>query len=138
MTGERAFESARNDAAMAKSTTLADARDQVATRQVIAAPRGSRTEQAATRSASGRIFAKRDGIWTDASHHDSLKVTTIAPFSPAWFALAKARPALAEALGLDAPVILAGRRVSVKVAEGGLITWSAGALDRFLTEFDGR
>ena len=137
MTGERAFESARSDAAMAKSNTLADARDQVATRQLIGGAVG-RTESAATRRLAGRIFAKRGGIWTDASHHDSLKVTTIAPFSPAWFALVKARPALAEALGLDAPVIVAGRRVSVKVAEGGLTTWSAGALDRFLTEFDGR
>lgn len=137
MTGERAFESARNDAAMAKSTTLAEARDQVATRQLIGGVEG-RTESVATRRLGGRIFAKRAGVWTDVNHQDSLKVTTIAPFSPAWFALAKARPALAEALGLDAPVILAGRRASVKVAEGGLTTWSAGALDRFLTEFDGR
>ena len=81
MTGERAFESARIDAAMAKSNTLADARDQVATRQLIGAAVG-RTEAAATRRLAGRIFAKRGNVWTDVNHQDSFKVTTIAPFSP--------------------------------------------------------
>jgi len=138
MTGAAAFERARNDGGMAQSKTLAEARDQAAARQAIAAPRGNRTEQLTTRSASGRIFAKRDGVWTDAAHHDSLAVTTIAPYSPAWFALIKVRPALAEALGLDAPMVLAGRKASVKVAAGGITEWRTGALDRFLKEFDGR
>jgi Ca-activated chloride channel family protein len=138
MTGAVAFDRARSDAGMAASKTLAEARDQVATKQLIATAPSVRGEAPATRRAGGRIFAFRNGIWTDIAHTDSLRITTIAPYSAAWFALAKARPALAEALGAGSPLLLAGRRSSLKIAEGGITTWSAGALDRFLTEFDGR
>ena len=118
-----------------------DLSDGFATRQAIAAPRGNRTEQLATRSASGRIFAKHDGVWTDAAHHDSLAVTTIAPYSPAWFALVKARPALAEALGLDAdgtavPILLNASyswqlsdTLSFSLGAGAGVAWSEFDLD---------
>ncbi|MCA9767496.1 MAG: hypothetical protein KC485_01570, partial [Gemmatimonadetes bacterium] len=66
-----------------------------------------------------------------------LRVTTVAPFSPAWFELAKARPALAPALGVGTPAILAGQRASLEVADGGLTRWAPGALARFLREFEG-
>ncbi len=138
MTGERAFESARSDAGLARSNTLLEARDQVASKQLLATPASARGEGSTVRRAGGRIFALRTGTWTDIAHHDSLVVTTIAPYSRAWFALAAARPALAEALGSGSPLILAGRRASVKVADGGTTEWAAGALDRFLKEFDGR
>ena len=65
-------------------------------------------------------------------------MTTIAPFSPAYFALAAARPALRAMLAVGMPVLVAGRRASVKVAEGGVTEWTPGALERFLQEFDGR
>ena len=32
----------------------------------------------------------------------------------------------------------AGRRASLKVADGGIAEWTGGALERFLLEFDGR
>jgi hypothetical protein len=63
-------------------------------------------------------------------------VTTVAPFSRAYFDLVAARPALREALGVGTPVLLAGRRASLRVAEGGIAAWTPGALDRFLQEFD--
>jgi hypothetical protein len=72
------------------------------------------------------------------AHRDSLKVTTIAPFSRAWFALIEARPALKSALAAGTPLLLAGRRVSLKVADGGTSEWAPGALDSFLKEFEGR
>ena len=54
----------------------------------------------------GRMFTLRAGVWTDVNHADSLRVTTIAPFSRAYFELVAARPALREALavGLVVPV----------------------------------
>ena len=140
MTGKREFERARADAQLAQGNSLSAMRDQVATKQVIAGASAGvpRDEVAAIKNIGGRVLAMRKGVWTDIAHHDSLKVTTIAPFSPAWFALAKARPALAEALSAGSPLILAGTRASLKVMDGGVTSWSAGALDRFLKEFDGR
>ena len=140
MTGKREFERARVDAGMAHGNSLSDLRDQVATKQLIAARNAgvSRDEIAAVRNVGGRILVMRNGTLTDIAHNDSLTVTTIAPFSAAWFALAKARPALAEALGAGSPLILAGKHASLKVADGGMTAWSAGALDRFLKEFDGQ
>ena len=140
MTGTREFERARADAGMAQSNSLLSVRDQAVTKQMLNATSagGSGAAIASVRNAGGHIFVMRNGTLTDIAHNDSLTVTTIAPFSAAWFALAKARPALAEALGIGSPMILAGKHASLKVADGGLTTWSAGALDRFLKEFDGR
>ena len=88
--------------------------------------------------AGGLVFVLRDGVWTDLRHVDSLKTTTIAPFSPAWFALVEARPGLKAALAVGSRLLLGGRRASLGVAEGGLSDWSPGALSRFLQEFEGR
>lgn len=84
------------------------------------------------------MFTLRAGVWTDVNHQDSLRVTTIAPFSRAYFDLVAARPALREALAVGSPILIAGRRVSLKVSEGGISTWATGAMTRFLQEFDGR
>jgi hypothetical protein len=153
-TGSKAFDAARSSAQMQKSATLADANKEakfrleeiVVTGRLAAAgrPGAAGTEDRRTREgkdvarAGGRIFAERDGVWTDVGHRDSLKLTTIAPFSAAYFALVRARPALRSALAVGTPVLIAGRRVSLKVADGGLSEWTAGALERFLQEFDGR
>ena len=149
-TGEQAFESARSDAALARTSNLAQVRDQVTTKQTIdirvaeaknaLIPRdgGSSRERPEARHAGNRAFVLRGGSWTDIAHTDSLKVTTVAPFSAAYFAIVKARPALAEALAVGTPVLIAGQRVSLKVATGGISSWPAGALEQFLGEFDRR
>jgi hypothetical protein len=90
------------------------------------------------RRAGGRVFALRSGVWTDLAAQDSLKVTTITPFSTAYFQLVRARPGLRAALAMGAPLVIAGRRASLKVADGGMSEWAPGGLDRFLEEFDGR
>ena len=85
------------------------------------------------------MLALRDGVWTDLSQRDSVKaVKTIVPFSPAYFALVAARPSLKAVLAVGSPVSLAGRRITLKVADGGATEWTPGELDRFLQEFDGR
>jgi hypothetical protein len=77
-------------------------------------------------------------VWTDVNVRDSLRVVTIAPFSRAYFDLVAARPALREALAIGTPVLIAGTRVNLKVADNGTTTWATGAMSRFLQEFDGR
>ncbi|HRP07690.1 MAG TPA: VIT domain-containing protein [Gemmatimonadales bacterium] len=136
MTGARAFEDASITTTMSASKTVAEAEAAVAGRARDLARRdGTATE---VRRAGGRLFALRNGVWTDAAHRDSLRITSVAPFSRAYFDLVAARPGLAEALAIGAPAILAGDRASLRIADGGITTWTRGALDRFLQEFDRR
>lgn len=143
MTGARAFDAAKASANMSGSSTLAGANravearmDQVARKQLNDGTRDEKSAQVAR--AGGRLFALRAGIWTDVGHRDSVKVTTVAPFSRAYFELVAARPPLASALAVGTPLLLGGQRTSLKVADGGVTDWAPGALDRFLRDFEGR
>jgi hypothetical protein len=98
----------------------------------------TRGEASEVRRAGGRLFAMHDGVWTDLTRDSVRSEKVVAPFSAAYFALVKARPALKAALSVGTPVVLAGRRISLKVADGGATEWTAGELDHFLQEFDGR
>ena len=68
-------------------------------------------------------------------HGDSLRVVTVAPFSPAYFALLRALPELVQPAALQPAVLVAGRRVSVKIQEGGLEEWGDGEITRLVREF---
>ncbi|MEP6589901.1 MAG: VIT domain-containing protein [Gemmatimonadota bacterium] len=141
MTGAQAFNAAKASANMSRSATLADANREVERRmdQVASArPRDESGESAQIKRAGGRLFALRGGVWTDVGHRDSLKLTTIAPFSRAYFDLVAMRPALAAALAIGTPAILGGQRASLKLADGGMTDWTPGAMDRFLRDFEGR
>ena len=87
-----------------------------------------------TRRAGGRLFILRDSTWTDLGHGDSLPVITVAPFSDAYFALLRTVPELRPAATLG-QVLVAGRRVSVKIAAGGKETWRAGELEALVRDF---
>lgn len=143
MTGAQAFDAARASAAMSGTTSKALMDEEVRQRAMQLVPRDQASARGEDRAdaiqrAGGRLFVRRGTVWTDIAHADSLRVTTIAPFSRAYFALLAARPALREALGVGTTVVLGGRRASLKVGEGGIADWAPGALDRFLREFDGQ
>jgi Ca-activated chloride channel family protein len=140
-TGEREFDAAKASADLSRSGTLQAANEAAALRLdeiVVTGTGDGRGAKREIRRVGGKVFAKDKGVWTDLSHRDTLKVTTIAPFSRAWFELAAARPGLRAALSTDSSLLLAGARVSLKVAEGGSTEWAPGALARFLQEFEGR
>jgi hypothetical protein len=90
-----------------------------------------------TRRAGGRLFVERAGVWTDAAHHDSLRVVEVAPFSGAYFQLVRALPELAPALQAGETVLVAGRRVSVKITAGGMTAWPYGQLPAVVRAFRG-
>lgn len=69
---------------------------------------------------AGRLFVEKEGIWTDLRHADSLRVVTIAPFSPAYFALLRALPELVPVVERFARVQVAGRAVTIRFDAGGL------------------
>jgi hypothetical protein len=87
--------------------------------------------------AGGRVFRREGGRWTDASHQDSLRVVTVAPYSAAWFAVAQALPELREAMALGDQVTVAGRRASLRVAPRGAATLSPEELARLVRDIRG-
>src|SRR5436190_1047556 len=90
-----------------------------------------------TQRVGGRLFILRDSTWTDLGHGDSLRVVSIAPYSDAYFAVLAALPDLREVAALEPTVLMAGKRVSIKIAEGGKTRWNPGELERLVREFRG-
>jgi hypothetical protein len=66
-----------------------------------------------------------------------LNVVSIAPYSEAYFALLKALPDIREAAALEPAVLVAGKRASIKIGEGGKTRWNPGELERLVREFRG-
>ena len=85
----------------------------------------------------GRIFVWRDSTWTDIAHGDSLRVIEVAAFSEAYFALLRALPELMKPATLEPAVLVAGRRVSIKIGAGGRTAWEQGDLAKLVKEFRG-
>ncbi len=99
--------------------------------------RGGAATENKTRQAAGRVFVWRDSTWTDIAHGDSLRVVNVAAFSDAYFALLRALPELMQAATLEPAVLVAGRRVSIKIGASGKTTWTDGELERLVREFHG-
>jgi Ca-activated chloride channel homolog len=85
----------------------------------------------------GRVFAWRDSTWTDIAHGDSLRVVEVAAFSDAYFALLRAMPELMKPATLEPAVLVAGRRVSIKIEAGGKTAWAPGELAKLVKDFRG-
>src|SRR5438093_624873 len=79
----------------------------------------------------------RDSTWTDIAHNDSLRVVEVAAFSDAYFALLRAIPQLMKPATLEPAVLVAGRRVSIKIGAGGRTDWAPGELAKLVKEFRG-
>jgi Ca-activated chloride channel family protein len=84
---------------------------------------------------AGRLFVLKEGVWTDLMHGDSLRVVSVAPYSSAYFALLERAPELKPYVARFEHVLVAGRRVSIRIAEGGSATMSAADLARLVEQF---
>ncbi len=133
-TGRVAFERAQASAKMREAKSLADA-DVASRRAEASIDRGGPTS--AARTVAGRVFVQKGGVWTDATHHDSVQVTVVAPFSDAYFALVRALPELAGWLRAGDEVLVAGRRASIRIAPAGVKAWRRGELERLALAFRG-
>lgn len=102
------FESARRDASLRATRTLAD--------QALSVD----ATGAASAVAMGRRFVRdADGRWTDAAHAAGKRIVRVAPYSEAYFALLREMPVLQEAFALGDRVLIAGEKVSLEVAAEG-------------------
>ena len=119
---------ARRDAKSANSSVAAEAAE------LDEVTRG-RMGTARTEQAGGRVFVWRDSTWTDLRHGDSLPVVAVEAFSDAYFALVQALPELMKPAALEPAVLVAGRRVSIKIGAQGKTMWSDGELDALVRDF---
>ena len=88
-----------------------------------------------SRRVGGRLFTWRDSVWTDIAHGDSLRVVRVVAYSDAYFALLRALPELVQPATLEPAVLVAGRRVSIKIEAGGKTTWTDGELAALVRDF---
>jgi hypothetical protein len=95
----------------------------------------AKAERGTVRTLGGRTFTLTKGEWQDAAHVASKRVVHVEPFSTAYFDLLRELPELALILReLDAATV-AGERVSIRVAKGGVAKLTATELRRAVTEF---
>jgi len=88
-----------------------------------------------TERVGGHLYMLRDSVWTDLAADTSQHTVMVAPFSDAYFALLRALPELVPAVRLTPAVLVAGRRVDIKIAAGGAETWRPGELDRIVADY---
>ncbi len=137
-TGTRAFNSAKASAEMSAAGSVA-ATDQAAERQLREMQAGVKDDDALqVRRIGGRMFVLRDSVWTDAGQRDTVNTVSIAPYSTAWFDLARALPEVRPFLSGDEAILIAGKRASIRVAAGGRTTWAPGKLDAFVKAYRGQ
>jgi Ca-activated chloride channel family protein len=115
-TGQGAFDIAKQSASLSRTSSLAEADKEENEKLMIGAAAHKDIEM---KRVGGRIFARRDGVWTDAALGDSLRVIEVAPYSDAYFAVARALPELGPCLVLGDEVAIAGRSVTVRITAQG-------------------
>ncbi len=109
----KAFESARAASAQRATTNLAAAD---------ALDAGSLSKD--SRRIGSRVFTLSGDTWADAAISDKSRTVSIKPFSEAYFKLIDALPELREVFSLGDKVIVAGRGLTIKLAENGSATIS--------------
>ena len=129
---------------VSRAMEQAQMRDAMSLSAITVTAAGERADSTVNRAAAAgraiqrvgaRVFERRDGVWTDLRHGDSLRVVTVAPFSDAYFALLRALPELVQPAALEPAVLVAGARVSVKIQEGGKSAWGIGELEGIVRAF---
>jgi Ca-activated chloride channel family protein len=134
-TGAQAFDRARASSKLADSKTLA-ATEEVASSRLESLARGG-SAAPATRLVAGRLFIRRDQVWTDVAHADRITVTAVVAYSKAYFELVRQLPEVAPYLSVGDEVLIAGRRASVRVGGSGIEMWQPGQLAEVVRNFRG-
>ncbi len=127
MSGQAAFNRAEASARESEVKTLASA-DAAANERLANTPPASGPATTAPKRIAGRVFVDRDGVWTDLAYTVGGPVVTVAPFSPAYFALVRALPEIAPWLSAGHRVVVAGRRIAIRIDSTGLTEWSGDRL----------
>jgi Ca-activated chloride channel homolog len=114
---ERQFEAARSATIQRAAKSMA-ASDRAALGAVVVQGAG-KPQAADVRRGGDHLFAHRDDRWMDLSFKEGTTVVRIKPFSPAYFALLDAIPALRAAFAIGEKVLVSGRHVAIEVSPDG-------------------
>lgn len=88
-----------------------------------------------SRTVAGRVFRETNGAWTDALHRPNVRIIDVEPFSPAYFALLRGMPEL-EPYWKELPgVLVAGRAVSLRLAQRGRREMPQSEVNQLMKEF---
>jgi Ca-activated chloride channel family protein len=134
-TGAEAFKRADASSRLRQADALEEAEAIVAG---VMTPEGGRGHgAAAVRHIGRKLFVLTDGTWTDVTFDDSLQVIELAPYSEAYFELARRLPAIREYLALGDKLIIAGDGVVLKLVADGATEWDSQSLRTVLDGFAG-
>jgi Ca-activated chloride channel homolog len=133
-TGRGAFEAAQTSADYAGATSVSQAR-KVSER---AQDRAVRAENggAPQRVVGSRRYEQRGAQWADVTQQ-AQRVVSVEAFSAAYFALMRALPEIRDASQLGDDVLVAGRRVSIRIQRTGQSTMAATELEQLARDFRG-
>jgi hypothetical protein len=96
---------------------------------------GSDFASTTTAVVGSRVFRLLDGVWTEQGAGTDLPEVRVQRFSEAWFGLVEALPEIAGAARRFDAVVLEGRALRLRLDEGGIERWQAGALERLVAGF---
>jgi Ca-activated chloride channel family protein len=91
-------------------------------------PMRDKDEARATRRVDGRTFVLHDGAWTDVRYHAGMQVTTIKPYSKAYFDLLQQVPELKPVFALGDRVIVVGKTRAIRVDDSGVAEMTPSAI----------
>lgn len=80
------------------------------------------------RTVDGRTFALRDGVWTDLRYRAGMQVTSIKPYSKAYFDVARQLPELKAVFALGDRLIAVGKSSAIRLDDSGISELSAASL----------
>jgi Ca-activated chloride channel family protein len=122
----QAFESAKVASAQRSVSNVAaiDSLSRAAGRPM----REDKDEANKNRRVDGRTFTLRDGVWTDVRYHAGMQVTTIKPYSKAYFDALQQLPELKSVFALGDRVIVVGKTGAIRVDDTGVAELAPNAL----------
>jgi Ca-activated chloride channel family protein len=133
-TGAQEFKRAEASSRLRQADALEEAEALVAG---VMTPEGGSGTAGAVRHVGRKLFVLHDGTWTDMTFDDSLRVVELAPYSEAYFELARRLPAIREYLALGEELIIAGDGVVLKLVADGATEWDSQDLRTVLSGFEG-
>ena len=135
-TGRGAFEQAQTSAGYADAGSVSEARRVSNRAQDRAAQVAPSVAGARQRVAGSRRYEQRGSQWADIGHQTQ-RVVNVEVFSPAYFALLRALPELRDASQLGDDVLVAGRRVSIRLQRTGQASLAGNELLQLTKDFRG-
>ncbi len=136
-TGQAAFEAAQTSADYAGATNVSQARKVSERAQDRVEPSvGSASGLAVQKVVGSRRYEQRGTQWTDIGQRTQ-RVVSVEAFSAAYFALLQALPELREASTLGDDVLVAGRRVSIRIQRMGQAALAGSEVMQLAKDFRG-